>query len=490
MQTRSLKENILLNSIKTLMGVLFPFITFPYASRILLPEGMGKVSFTHAIISYFIMIAGLGIKTYGIREGAKSRNNRIDLSVLASELFTINLLSTIIAYVFLFVAILAVPQFAEYRILLLVSCVEIVFSALGMDWLYGALEEYRYITIRSIAFQVIGMALLFLLVKTKDDYVVYAAIRVFATAGSSVLNFFHARRFVTFKVKIGRELKRHLKPIFILFSKAVASSRYLVLDTTMLGFISGDVSVGIYTAATKFDKVIITLIIAASSVLLPRLSYYIGQQDLEKFSTLTHKWLNGILFFSIPAMVGLYLLCPQLVLLLSGNEYMPAIPVMRIMIPIVLMISITNLIGTQIFIPLGKETWVLFSVIGGAAVNFLLNLFLIPLFGEFGAGFSTVCAETVIAIVLIIMARKYFNFKRFANSLLRFITATVCMGIAVSLVIRLAPGILLQTLVSIIVGGIVYIGILLLMHDAFLLSIAGQLRKMHIPVRSQGEKRL
>ena len=174
-QTKSLKKNATLNVIKTICSIIFPLITFPYASRILLPEGTGKVNFANSIISYFSIIASLGIGTYAIRGAAKVRDNKFELSKFTKEILAINLLSTAVAYLCFFIALRFSVKLHDYTKLLVICSSSILLSTIGINWLYSALEEYSYITLRSLSFQVLSIILLFTLVKTKEDYTKYAA---------------------------------------------------------------------------------------------------------------------------------------------------------------------------------------------------------------------------------------------------------------------------------------------------------------------------
>ena len=165
MAEKSLKKNAVFSFIKSFMNLAFPVVTFPYASRILMPEGIGRVNFANSIVSYFSMLAGLGIASYATREAAKIRQDKVLLSKFSKEVFFINLASTFISYVLFFIALFCIPKFSEYRTLLLVCSTTIIFTTIGMGWLYSALEEFRYITIRSIFFQFVSLIFLFLFVR-------------------------------------------------------------------------------------------------------------------------------------------------------------------------------------------------------------------------------------------------------------------------------------------------------------------------------------
>lgn len=473
---KSLKINTLLNVVKTLMSLLFPLITFPYASRILLPEGLGKVNFAISIVSYFGIIATLGIENYGIREASKARDDKTKLSQFTKEIFTINMISTGIAYVLLFIAIFAVPKFSEYRVLLIVVSSTILFTTLGMSWLYTALEEFFYITVRSILFQIISMILLFTMVHTKDDYVKYAAISVISNVGSNVLNFIYSRKFVTIRTGQKLELKKHLKPIFILFAMAVTFQVYTVLDTSMLGFIKGDWAVGIYTTASKFNRMVLYLVQAFAPVIYPRLSYYSQQEDKTDFFNLVHKGLNFLLLIAMPCTVGLTVLTPQIISIMCGSEYTAAIWPMWILNPIIFILSTSSFIGVQVFMPLNKEKWSLYANISAAVTNLCLNSVLIPAFGVVGAAVASIVAEAVNLAIELCLVRKYIRLAPVFKNFIIYTLDSIVMGVAVFFAIKLVNIEWLQIIIGFAAGVIVYFVLLLAERNTMLKSVLNSVK--------------
>ena len=185
-----------MNSILTMSQFIFPLITFPYVSRILLPIGTGKVSFATSVISYFAMFAQLGIPTYGIRACAKVRDNRKKLSKTAQEIFIINIIMSIIAYFVFILALCNVQRLNDEKTLFIIVSLTIFFNAIGMEWLYKALEQYTYITIRSVIFKFIALIAMFLLIKQQSDYIVYGAISIFASSASNIFNFINVHKYI------------------------------------------------------------------------------------------------------------------------------------------------------------------------------------------------------------------------------------------------------------------------------------------------------
>ena len=186
---KSIKVNFIMNVLLTASSIIFPLITFPYISRILLPTGTGKVAFATSVISYFSMLSALGIPVYGIRACAVVRDDKNKLSKIAHEIFIINLTTTVLTYIIFFTCLALIPKLHQDSDLYIICGLTLLFNLLGMEWLYKALEEYSYITTRSIVFKIAALVLMFLLVHAKSDYLIYGAITILAGVGSNIINF-------------------------------------------------------------------------------------------------------------------------------------------------------------------------------------------------------------------------------------------------------------------------------------------------------------
>ena len=472
----SLKKNAVLNAIRTVMSLLFPLITFPYSSRILAPDGIGSVNFARSVASYFGMIAALGISMYGIREAAKIRDDQKKLNQFSCELFCINMISTLIAYILFFLAVACIPKLYEYRWLLCICSSAILFETLGINWLYTAEEDFFYISLRSVLFQAFSVLVLFFLVKTKEDILQYAFVTVIASVGSNILNFFHAKKYIRFKTSEPLHLKRHIKPILVFFGMNVTASIYTMLDTVMLGFLTNDYQVGLYTASTKLNKMVLAVVTSVSTVLLPRLSYYAGEDNKEKFNDLVYKSVDLLFLISIPCAIGLSLVTEPAILLFSGIEYKAAIPIMRTMNPIIVIIGLSALLGIQILVPMNKQKYTLISEIIGAVSNFTLNIILIPRYSAMGAAIATVIAETLVTSTQIFFARKYFDLKKFLRPFLRYIANACTMGGCVYLIGTHITNIPAKLFVPALCGAIVYFILLVLEKNSFVMQYLRAIR--------------
>ena len=471
MKQKSIKVNAILNIIKTAMSMIFPLITFPYSSRVLLPEGIGKVNFANSIVSYFSLIAAMGIGTYALRECAKVRDDKTAFSQVVKDVLFINLISTLIAYILLFSSLFFVPKFFEYRKLLCIISTNILFVTLGMDWLYGSLEDYVYITIRSIAFQFLSLILLFVFVHTPDDYLKYAGISVIATSGSGLLNFIHSRKYISFKGTERPHVKKHIGGILIFFAFNLAASIFTILDTSMLGFLSTPEQVGFYATASKLIRMLRDLFPAAFTVLTARFAYYVAQNNKSEIFTISKRTMNFILCFAIPISLGVILLIDPLVKLLFGENFIPSISVTRIMAPLIFFSGCSGFLGGVVLFSQGKDKIYLARTIIASVSDLILNFIFIPKHGAFGAALATTITEGLILVIDICFLFTFIKELHVAKNLVQFSLAAVFMGIVIIVCCHFLSTNILKLFVSFFCGVFVYALSLFVFRNDFFLGI-------------------
>ena len=476
MKVKSLKLNAILNTIKTVTSLLFPLVTFPYVSRILLPDGIGKVNFANSIISYFALFASLGIGTYASREAAKVRDDKQKLSKLVKEMLLINFISTIVSYVFFIISLFAVSKFYDYKLLLCVCSLTIVLNTIGVDWLNSAMEDYAYITLRTILFQLVSLSLIFLIVKTKDDYIKYAGISVLSSAGANVLNFAHSRKYVKYFAKTEKlELKKHIKPIFILFASSIAISIFTIMDTSMLGFLSTSTEVGYYSAASKLVRMVRDLFPAVYSVLFARFSYYYSQNDETSYNDLAKKTSNFILCFSFPVVSGFIILAKPVLELLCGEAYLPAISSVITLSPLILISSCSGFLGGVLMITQGKDKQYLYTTIVAAFIDVVLNFALIKKFGAFGASLATLLTEVFIIIVYITFTKNILLKMHIWKSLFQYLLSTLLMTVLVFVLTIFIENRMLKIFVSAFAGALFYALCLNILHNEYFITTKKEL---------------
>lgn len=402
MQQKSIKENSILNVIKTISSIIFPLITFPYISRVLLPNNVGKINFGTSFISYFSMIASLGITTYAIRECSAVREDKSKLGKKASEIFSINICTTFISYVLLAVLLILFRKLDNYRVLIIIQSTTILFATLGADWLNSAMEDFKYITIRTIAFQAISLFLMFCFVRTPNDYIKYAIISVFSSSGANVVNIFYRKRFCQVKFTNDMNWKIHFKPIFLLFVMIMAQTIFSSADQTMLGIMKGDYEVGIYSTAFKIKNIIVQVVASLAWVVMPRMSLYFAEKNWEKINEMLKKVLSVMVSIGFPCVAGCVALADKIVLIIGGKAYVDAtLPLVILMCAYIFDIFGGSFLGNMVCLPGKKEKVFMEACCFAAIVNVILNFLLIPIGGASAAAFTSGVSTLVILIWLL-----------------------------------------------------------------------------------------
>lgn len=422
-----------------------------------------------------MLIAGLGIDVYAVREGAIFRDNKDKFNTFANQVFTINICSTLIAYLLLFVCLMAFSKLHTYLICILIFSLQILFTTLGTEWVYQIYEDYAYITLRGIAFQIISIVLLFIFVRKPSDYINYAWITVFSVAGSNLLNFIHARKYFQLELVKRFDWKVKLKPILIIFGVNIASMIYVNSDITLLGIIKNSYVVGLYSVSSKIYQIVKTLIAAVLIVTVPRLAMLIGKKKYKEYQKLLSKLTNTLVLLVLPASVGLFMLSKEVILIISGKNYLQATKSLRILC-FAYIFSILSWILTEcVLIPAKREKKVLLSTSISAALNIFLNIIFIPYWNENAAALSTVVAEISMLIINYYYAKDLVRGIYFSKEFIKNIIMSCigCLGIILVCYlcsIGLKSG-LIKTILSIILSVIIYFAILIALDNKIIISV-------------------
>lgn len=469
----SVKNNIILNGINTLTGILFPVITFPYAARVLLPDGIGAINFLNSIIGYIVLLTSLGIPMYAVREVAKYRDDKASRDKITIEIFLLSANLCLLGYFIVWVLAEYVPQIHRQASLFYILSLTILFTTIGVNWFYQGIEDFKFITIRAIVIRTMAAAALFIFVHDSSDLLIYGIIIVGSTVGNNFINFIYLRKYVGFSVVSEIELSgifRHLFPSVKVFVLNIIISLYVQLNPVMLGFMTNDEQVGYYSAGIKITHVAITVITSIGAVLLPRCSTLVSKNDMESFSQIIHKSINTTMAISLPLIVGLLVLAVPITELFCGHEFMPSIPVLYLNAPIIIFMTLSNLMVVQILYPLDKVRISVIGVSAGALINIILNLLFVPKLGATGAALSVFFAEIAVFIMLLILGKAFYPFKLSAFVYPKYFFAALIMGLAVYCVTFISHSYLFQVLLGFIVGLITYALLLIVFKDPLILE--------------------
>lgn len=473
MLQNSIKKNFLLNLLNTVTGLLFPLITFPYASRILMADGIGQVQFFQSIIEYISLCTALGIPLYAVREIARIRDNEKLRNRTTAEILLLHAILTLAGYVTVFILAKTVAKIEVDAPLFFLLSTTLFFNAIGVAWFYQAIEDFKYITLRSLFVRIVSLIALFIFVRTKQDLFYYAVILVVGTVGNSVFNFIRLRKYIKLNRDEFKHLNiwKHLIPALRIFVLNLIISIYVNLDSVMLGFLKNEESVGYYAAATRLTKAILGIVSSLGAVLLPRFSNMITNGQNNEFRLLANKAVSFTIALSLPMSVGLIFMAAPIIHIFCGNGFEPSILTLQLVAPIILFVGLSGIIGLQILYPQGMEKYVILSTMSGACVNFVINVLMIPQYGQYGAAIGTSIAEFIVVFIMILLGKKHLPIRFMSKQNIQYIIGSIIIIILLTLLLIFSLNEITYLLIGLLFSISMYYLYLLIMGDPFALRI-------------------
>lgn len=385
-------ENVIYNVALTLSTFLINLVIFPYVSRVLGVDYVGKIGFVNNVITYFSLFSIWGLRSLGIREIAGCGEDDKKRSEVFSSLMGFLTITTILITIIYIVAIFTVPRFRSDHSLLLIGTASLFFNSFLIEWFYQGLENFKYITIRNVVIRIIYAIIIFLLIKTPDDYLLYFGLTVAIVLVNAAINLIYSRNFVSLTIK-AINLRQYLKPLFSLGLYNIVLSMYTTFNVIYLGFVCSDTEVGYYYTSTKIYQIIIGFVSAFTAVMMPRISNLLNTNKEQEANSKIQKSIELMLFVAIP--LGIFFICmaPHVVLLISGTGYEGAVLPMRIIMPVIVIASLAQVWVIQILIPRKKDKVVLTSATIGAVVGITANLLLVKNFGAIGSAIVLLLSE-------------------------------------------------------------------------------------------------
>ncbi len=408
----NLKKNFIYNFLLTSSNLLFPLLTFPYLSRILGAEGLGICNFIMSYGQNYMIIAALGMPVYATREIAKIGNDKIKRSKLFFELLSIHLIFTLLLLIIYIFTIFLYSDFKNYKELALLGGSMILLNVFAIEWLFTGINNFKYITLRSLIVRALSIIAIFLFVKKKDDFTIYFIILVCTVFCIVLIDIYYARNFISGKIILTfKGISYHLKPIFILGIYMVLTSIYSVLPTTLLGFLSTKSSVGYYYGANRIIRMIISVFAALITVMIPRLNLVLEENGKREYLLLVNKSLNVVISFGIPITFFVFLLADPIVMLLAGKNFINSILIIRVMAPIILIVAFAQIFVLLILSIHRKDKNMVTLSVVGMIISLFINLIFIPHFAEKATAFSQLIAELLVTLVAFFLAKKVLDFS-------------------------------------------------------------------------------
>lgn len=464
MRQPSIKKNVVFNTLYQIITLITPLITAPYISRVLEAEGIGIYSFTNSIVTYFTLVAALGTASYGQREIAMHRNDFQECSKRFWEIEILSIFTTCIAMFAWIIWIVCSNQYSVYYGVLTISIIAVAFD---ISWFYAGFEKFQYIVIRNAIVKLFGIILIFLLVKKKDDILVYIGIMSVTGFLGNVSMWTYLPRMIE-KVNFSslHPFKNHLRQTVAYFIPTIATSVYTVLDKTMIGVITSSESQnGYYEQATKIIRMFESVLFSLNTVMSARQSFLFSEGKIDEIKEKINKSFEFLFAIAIPFIFGLVAIANNFVNWFFGKGYEPVVKVLYFMSLLPLIICISNILGSQYLTPSGQRTRSTKGIMMGALTNLILNSILIPLYGAIGATIASIFAELVISIIYMKMSRECIGWSQIFRISIKKIIAAVIMFAIIYVIGKRLTDTIWATVIQIVVGIVIYTLTLVLLRD-------------------------
>ena len=442
-----------------------------------MPDNVGKINFGISVVAYFSLIASLGITTYAIRECAKCRDDRGELSKTASEIYSLNIVTTLISYFFLGVTLLLFQDFENYRLLIIIQSLSIFFSTLGTDWINNAMEDFGYITARTLVVQLVSLVLMFAFVHEPDDYIIYAVILLVSSSGAQIFNVFYRRRYCDISFTKNIQWRKHFKPVILLFSMQLAMIVYVNSDTTMLGFMKGDTEVGLYSIPVKIYNIVQNLVTASWLGIVPQMAIGFAQKDYASLNKLLRYAFNYTLILGLPCLVGICLMSEGIVLIIAGEAYLGCVLSLRIIMLALLASFVGGFLTNLIMLPSGRDKLSFISSVISAILNLGLNFVLIPIYGLNAAAFTTFVSMFVGILIKLPFVEKKLKFDYMKKDMWSPVIGCIAMAMVIYGIDSMTEGTFIRTVSQGVSCVVVYVAILLFLRNEFMIQMVAGIKK-------------
>lgn len=405
-----IKKNFVFSTVLTVSNYIFPFIIYPYVARVLGVNNMGICNFVDSIVNYAIMISSMGILITGVREVAKANGNRTRLDIAFTSQMVLCSAFTIVATIALVTATYTVKQFVPYRPLLFIGVVKLWSNFLLINWLYRGLEDFKYITIRTIAVKIGYLISVFVFVHKASDYGIYYLLLCLMVTVNAAFNCTRAIRLVSLKFDWAA-IRQMARPFVVLGIYLILNSMYTSFNVLYLGMSHGDTQVGYYTSATKIFQIILGVFTAYSGVVMPRVSALLNEGKIEDFRKLISKSIKALMLIAVPAALFTTIFSRGIVLLVAGPQYGGAVIPMMIVMPLIFIIGYEQILVIQILTPMGSDKMILLNSIIGAIVGITANILIVGKYAAIGSAVVWLISEVAVLISAQYFVTKYVGIR-------------------------------------------------------------------------------
>lgn len=458
-------RNYFYNAGYQLLAMILPLVTAPYISRTLSPSGVGINAYTNSIIQYFVLFGSIGISIYGNRQIAYMNGNKEKISKTFWEIQAVKTLAILVAYFGFAIYMQVGVRYPKY---MMIQSLNLVGALLDISWLYMGLEDFKKTVIRNTLVKILSVILIFSLVKDRDDIGIYIFILAFSLILGN-LTLWPSLKNILVKVKI-RNLRPlpHIKPAVALFIPQIATQLYLQLNKTMLGSMVSPDSSGFYFNTDQLVKVILSIVTATGTVMLPHVSSAFSSGNNDKVNRYLYSSFDFVSFLAIAMTFGLAGVGMHLGPYFYGKGFGPVGMATVIESVVITLIGWSNAIGVQFLLPTNRVRPYTTSVMLGAISNIILNVPLIHFGGLNGAMYSTVIAELIVTAYQVWAIKDVVNLKEMFSSVPKYLFAGVIMFIPVFKINTSVRTSMISLAIEVVVGIVIYFAMIFILRPKIL----------------------
>jgi O-antigen/teichoic acid export membrane protein len=474
------------NLVYQILILILPLVTTPYLSRVLGAEGVGIYSYTYSIVTYFVLFGSLGIALYGQREIAYVQENEKERKKIFIELILVRFITLAVAVlVYIIAFVVRQVEYSKYYTILLI---ELLAAGFDISWFFQGIEEFKKTVLRNVLVRIVSVSLVFIIVKAQSDLWKYILIYSLADFFGNILLWFYLPKYLKGGKVEGITLKRHFIPLVMLFIPQITNKIYNLLDTTMLGtIVANKKETGYYEQAQKVIRLLLTIVTSLGTVMIPRMANTFANGNKKQINAYIKNSFNFVFIISIPMMFGIICVAKAFVPIFFGAGYEKSAILIMIFSPMLILMGIENVIGTQYLLPTKRQKEYTISVVIGVVVNFILNLILINLWDSVGASIATIVSQLIVDGVQIYFVRQDIKWKPIIRIAVRYLLAGLIM-FAICMFTKLIVNTgIISILLEAVVGILVYFGILILLKDKFLNTILEKTKEKFMSFRTKAE---
>jgi O-antigen/teichoic acid export membrane protein len=467
----SVKKNYIYYISFEILNLVTPFITTPYVARVLGADGIGKYSYMSSIMAYFVLAAALGTSSYGSREISRHREDRKAYSQLFWEIELLSIFTSMVSLCIWCAVIITGKENRWYYIALIPM---LLASMTDISWFFLGHERLKCIVVRNAICKVAGIVFLFLLIKDKDDLLLYVLMNSVVQLLGSLSMWTYLPGMLERVDRKTLRFRKHFRETLIYFVPTIATSVYTILDKTLIGLITGDdYQNGYYEQASRVINVAKALVFySVNTVMGTRIAFLYAENKIAEIKQRIQKSMDFIMLLGFGFVFGIVSIAKSFVPVFFGEGYEPVVLLLYLMAPLILIIGVSNCLDSHYYTPCGYRAKSSRYIIIGAICNLCLNLILIPRFYAEGAAIASVAAELLITVLYVVHSDGYMTFVQLGRMVYKRLIAGALMAAAVAGLpyITAWTGVgmlLLQVFTGVLIYGIV----LLLFRDRLLLEL-------------------